>query len=482
MTSHQPPNVDEEQDNKYLLLYEYFPELHQKAESITKLTHRKQWARFIEAFADLCLWIHSPYSKHRLGNGVVIFNSWWCKRLLNAHRWHFDVYELLEPYLYTDHKYDYKKGLAREWIVTELFKQRTISMVTDIRFETNPYWTRVIRSLIDENSIGYKDNAEVSKGYIKLDTIKLSSNSKNISSYLITKGYTDTLLSGSKVSYSVANTGRLHHPLQNLKKEDRMILFKDWYSYDFKACAPSILAQEYFKLVPNGSLPAIEMFIENRIAIRAEIAKQINVDEQTVKRVLTGLFFGQTVPSEKQALWDIDYVAKHPDKVDRFTFAVINTFGPEVSKKLLSNELFLSIVHECQSKVFKHLAYALREKAVTLDNGTIQLTNQVGGVKTMNRWNSKQAVAHWYFGAERQAIDVVSKELEDTDNAQFLLIHDGFICNKLIDQKAYEQKIFEQTGYKLEIVLLAKELYLQVPVSSSEDGVYFLGDDFELAT
>ena len=468
----------EERDEDGVLLYEYFPELHQQAQSISKITHRKQWARFITAFSDLCLWIHSPYSKHRNGNGIVIFNSWWCKRLLNSHRWQFDVYQLLEPYLYTNHKYDYKKRLAREWIVTELFKQRTISMITDIRFETNPYWTRVIRSLIDDNNIGYKDNTKVSKGYIKLDIIQFS-NTKNISSNLIIKGYADTLLAGSKISYSVANTGRLHHPLQNLKKEDRMNVFQDWHSYDFKACAPSILAQEYFKLVPNGSLPAIEMFIENRIAIRAQIAKQINVDEQTVKRVLTGLFFGQTVPSEKQALWDIDYVAKHPDKVDRFTFAVINTFGPEVSKKLLSNELFLSIVHECQSKVFKHLAYALREKAVTLDNGSIQLTNQVGGVKTMNRWNSKQAVAHWYFGAERQAIDVVSRELEETDNAQFLLIHDGFICNKLIDQKAYEQKILEQTGYKLEIVLLAKELY---QVSSYEDELYFRGDAFDDAT
>jgi|688.fasta_scaffold05161_3 hypothetical protein len=430
------------------LLFEHFPELYRP--DIVKVTYRKQWSKFISAFSQLCLWVHSPYSKHKNGNGIVIYNSWWCKNLLNSHRWQFDVYAELEPYLTTNHTYSYTKNIAREWIPSENFIKRSIGLITDIRFDANPYWSRIIKTLIDEHGFGGYKESNIESGYIQLPVLSKIDKS-NVPSYLIVKAYATSLLNGTPISYSVANTGRLHHPLQNLKKEARTKLFTDWYSYDFKACAPSILSQEYFKLVPNGSLPAIEMFIENRKEIRAAIAKQINVEEQTVKRVLTGLFFGQTVPSEKQALWDIEYVAKNSHKVDRFTFAVINTFGPEIAQKLLSNELFLSIVNECQTKVFKHLAYVLREKATTLENGSIQLVNQAGGIKTMNRWNSKQAVAHWYFGAERLAIDVVSSLLTEM-NAQFLLIHDGFICNQLIDTKVFEQEILNKTGYNLEIV------------------------------
>lgn len=429
-------------NNNAALLYEYFPELYRHN---LKLTHRKQWDRFIYAFSFLCLWVHTSRAKHKYGQGIVLFPGWWGKYLLNCHRWHFNVQDELEPYISTDGQYNYKTATSRQWVPSIDFIERSSKFISDIRFQTNGYWVQVIKEVIIQYNL--ESVSQITKSNLHIPDLKQIKPDHNIESYLIIKAFAEKLQNGFPIEYTVANTSRLHHPLQNIKKTYRKQLFTNWHSYDFRACAPTVLAQEYYKLVPYSKLPAIDLFIENRIAIRDEIALQTGVSAQNVKRAFTGLFFGQTVPSQKQALWDI----KSTKPMELFKFSLINTFGPLITQKLLANELFISIVSECQSKVFRELSISLRQKAELDDNHCYTLTNLSGGIKTMTKWNSKKAVAHWYFGIERMLIDVVSNEL-DKLNASYLLIHDGFITNTKIDKNEIEQRIKEQTGYEVELI------------------------------
>ena len=424
--------------DEYQLLYEYFPELVRDG---LRVTHRKQWYRFLDAFSELCLWVHCSRSAHRSKNGIVLFPTWWNKHLPNHHRWHFNVEVELSPYLVTSGHYDYKKGLSKEWVPSENFLKRSASLITDKRFKTSNHWKGVIKSVINNT---LESTIEISQ--IKIDKLPDIKPDLNIESYLIYSAYADKLKEGMPVTYTVSNTSRLHNPLQNIKKYHRNKIFNGWYSYDFKACAPSILAQEYARLVPNSSLPAIHLFIENREQIRQEIANHTGIPEITVKRALTGLFFGQTVPTQQQARWDIS----HTTSLEKYRFSLINAFGPLVTEKLLNNPIFIDIVQECQLKLTKELAYYLRSMCTMSDTGFYQLTNISGGIKEMARWNSRQAVAHWYFGWERKMIDIASEVMINQD-ANFLLVHDGWIANKQIDTTQILYNIKTQTHFTLHI-------------------------------
>jgi hypothetical protein len=421
----------------FSLLFEHFPELYKPN---LRKTHQKQWQRFLTAFCDLCVWVHCSRARHKFNRGIVLYASWWDKHMLNSHRWHFDVKDALEPYVFTDGHYDYSRKLAREWYVTPEFKERSARFVSDYRFRVQPKWRSII-----ENLITFTDaETLITRSVIKLPMSVEIPKTENIEAGLILVSYIEKLKDGLPITYSVANTGRLHHPLQNIKKDIRAYLFDDWYSYDIRACAPAILKQLYYKLEPLEALPAIEVFIQRRTEIREKIAIQTGLPEITIKRALTGLFFGLTVPSQKQVSWDIKTTQ------DTFKFSMLIAFGPEVTGKLLSNELFNEIVIECQKKIMRRIARHLREEQTRINGTVIELTNSAGGIKRFNRWNTRQAVAHTYFGYERQVIDVVSEHLNKL-GASYLLIHDGWLSNKQIDMKQLEQEINDQLGFDLSI-------------------------------
>ena len=420
------------------LVYEYFPEL---LKPDLKKTHAKQWDRFMGAFCDLCLWIHCTRAKHKYGHGIVLFPKWWEKHLLNHHRWHFDLQETLEPYIFTDGHYDYRRKISREWYVTDNFRQRSIQMVSDPRFQTSQFWRYIIEQVLipepDQNSVKLKST-------VKLEPLANKKASGHLESDIIYLAYLDKLKAGMQLVYTVAANGRLLHPLQNMKREYRAELFKGWYSYDIQACAPTILAQLYNRLEPNEPLPNIQIFLQNREEIREEIAKQTGVESVSIKRVINGMFFGQTIPTDKQARWDISTKKQE----ENFKFSLINTIGPVATEKLLTNELFYAIVLECQIKIMRRLSRRLRAMT-TLSKEGRELVNAAGCKKVMKRWNPRQAVAHTYFGFERQVINVVSEYLGER-GINFLLIHDGWLTDKPIETKELKALIVDTIGFSLD--------------------------------
>lgn len=421
-------------DENLDLLFHFFPEL--KRDGL-KLTHKKQWDKFLIAFCYICIWIHHSRSVHKNGNGIVLFPKWWNTYLQRSDRWFFNVIDELKPYITTSGKYDSVKGVCREWIVNPEFKELTKELISHPLFKLDDKWKFIVKSVI------ITDEPKIKKGTIQLSTTP--SFIANHESFLIINAFADSLKKGLPIEYTESATGRLHHPLQNIKKIDRNNLFNNWYSYDFKACAPSILLQEFNKLCPNTNLPNIELFIENREEIRNTIAASTGISKGLIKKALTGLFFGQKIPSESQIRWDISST-----KDENFKFSLLNSFGEIVTQKLIQNDMFMNIVKDCQLKITKALSKSLRQQVI-IENDKKYLINMAGGKKEMQRWNSRQAVAHWYFGLERQVLNIAYEELVKND-CQFLLIHDGFICNKKIDTTVITTKIKTELDISLELI------------------------------
>lgn len=415
------------------LLLEYFPELKREL----KCTHQKQWNKFLIGFGEICLWVHCNRAAHKSGHGIVLFPKFWKQHFSNYQRWHFDLENELLPYLVTDNHYDYKAGISKCWLPTDDFISRSINFVTDYRFKTSPYWQSVIDAIIKPENVD-----------LTISNIKIKSSifdhviNDNIETGFILSTYKKDLLLGNKLEYYVSSSGRLHHPLQNLKTEVRNQLFVGWYNYDIKSCAPTILSQLFTQLESEVLLPALDTFIPNQTEIRNDIAARTGISIKDVKQALTAMFFGLTIPTKSQSAWDINSTAKE----DNYRFSLINSIGPEATKILLADDQFSAIVNETQS-IIKRLAFESHKTTEKNDLGW-QIKNAAGAIKSLSRWNARKVVAHIYFGYERKIIDVISEVLTELEIKHFL-IHDGWISDTPINISQLKKRVFIKTGFEI---------------------------------
>ena len=436
------------------LLLEYFPELHRPH---LKKTTAKQWDKFLNGFAEICLWVHCGRSRHHNGKGIVLFPKWWDKHWKNYGRWHFNVYDELRPFIQTDRKYNYKKGICKEWIVSEEFKARSASFVRDYRFKTDPKWSWVIHSILYHST----SEIEITRSCIVNPNINLDFPPiEDVESEMIIHSLAHFIKEGLSITYSEAPSGRLHHPIQNIKKIDRPYLFGNWFNCDFKSCAPTVLSQIFKKLCPNEKLNFIDYYLANTKDVRDTIHEQTGIDPKLIKGALTGMFFGMTIPSESQVKWDVNNSDWGTDEFDKFIFSIVNSLGPHTLQQLLGNDLFAGIDSDCK-KIVKAIS-AYYQTLVKRVDGEIRLGNSVGKIKVMKKWSAKKAMAHIYFGIERQLIDIVSRELEK-QNINFFLIHDGWICDKQFCVEELIQKVKVETEFDLliEIDQIAKPVIVE---------------------
>jgi hypothetical protein len=416
------------------LLLEYFPELKKEL----KITHSKQWTKFLNAFGEICIWVHFSRSRHKYGQGIVLFPKFWNSYFKNSNRWFFDVILELQPYLVTDNHYDYKSGTSKCWIPTDDFMNRSEKFISDYRFKTDLHWKNIVCNIVKPE-----------KTDIILSNVKINSNvfdnikNYNIEDDLILRTFTDTLLAGLDLEYYTSSSGRLQHPLQNMKTSTRNQLFSGWFNYDIKSCAPSVLCQLFAQLEPNISLPYLDSFIPNQSAIRTQIADRTGIPVKDIKQALTAMFFGLTIPSKSQYQWDVNSTIK----TDNFKFALINSLGTKSTEALLSDPQFSVIVDETQM-IIKRIASDIKQSLKKEDDGWY-ITNEAGAIKHLPRWNARKAVAHIYFGCERKIIDHIRLELDKLD-IKYLLIHDGWIADSIVNAVDLRRLIFVKTRFTLD--------------------------------
>lgn len=158
----------------------------------------------------------------------------------------------------------------------------------------------LMKTLLTCTDYHYSEAAGISKKYIlNKEGVELVQSLLNLT---ITKQaaieetyveeYKEEFLTG-QFTYN-ESSDRLFHPLQNIKKDYKHVLFyKQGYNhdYDINCCAPTLLYQEALKngLTPQ---PIIHHYIENRAELRVSLADELQTTPEIVKKVITALFQG----------------------------------------------------------------------------------------------------------------------------------------------------------------------------------------------
>ena len=236
---------------------------------------------------------------------------------------------------------------------------------------------------------------------------------------------------------------RLWNPLQRVKKSYKQEIFRDVgliYQYDIQSCAPTLIHQ-YSQRIPEividnkymqGPMDlylfALRDYLKDRKSIRDKIANETEVSPNIIKIIinalLTGAQLGRNKDSDIYKLLDgdiarIEYLKQHP-----------------YIKELRTD------IKTC----WEYIKPTLTRRSIVNKNNKHQLLPI----------SSKQK-SNIYFQLERQILDAVIEFMDSTGDIKYFLEHDGWSCNKKLDNELLTKWIKDKTGYdiQLELVVLS---------------------------
>jgi hypothetical protein len=269
----------------------------------------------------------------------------------------------------------------------------------------------LMKTLLTCTDHHYSEAAGVSKKYVlnkdgieliqsKLG-IKISKQAAVEETY--TEEYKNEFLTGN-FTYK-ESSDRFFHPLQNIKKDHKHILFyKQGYNhdYDINCCAPTLLYQEALKhgLKPQ---PLLHHYIENRAEVRKTLAVELQTTPDVVKKVITALFQGARLGTN-------EYSSIYREYNDT-----------ELINRIQQNK-YITSMRESIAKMWKTLPIADRRSG--------RLKNNL------------------YRQLESQVLKAVVNFLRKTNNKHFTE-HDGWKCEFKIDEFQLYRHVRDITGYNI---------------------------------
>jgi len=231
-------------------------------------------------------------------------------------------------------------------------------------------------------------------------------------------------------------SSRLWHPLQNVRKEQKLIVFSEnglKYQYDIECCAPTLIYQ-YSKQIPeilNGDtyvqgpneeyLPAMLKYISNRYEVRQQLANDAEISVDLAKEIINALLNGAKLSS-------------HSDS------AIYQLLGGDVARieYLKQNEFIKQLKLDIKT-CWDYIKHTL-PKTMIVDKNKRTRTKPI---------SSKQK-AGVYFDLERQVLNSVITYLSNTNNKHFLE-HDGWVCINEIDTEELIKWVKNSTGFDIKL-------------------------------
>jgi len=207
------------------------------------------------------------------------------------------------------------------------------------------------------------------------------------------------------------------------------------YDYDIECCNVTLIMQyanickfEYKKSNPDKKAPilkngAILEYMHAKEDIRKQLADEVGVSINQVKKVLTALVNGASVRN------CYGYLYKE--------------LGPNVSRAFSRNEFICRLVKDIKSCWDCINSYDDRRKTkvVFFKNGNVQLRKEK---------LSCQQKSKIYFELEKKVIDVVSSYISNCGIGIFK-IHDGWVTNNLVDTHELKNLIMYTTSFDVKI-------------------------------
>jgi hypothetical protein len=207
-------------------------------------------------------------------------------------------------------------------------------------------------------------------------------------------------------------SNRYWHAVQNLRKTVRneyLVRNGIVNQYDIVCAAQTLLSQTYTHAT-GRRLELIESYIANRDTIRKKLANDLDLPIQVVKTILTALFAGARIVSNTRN--------------DIFQLCEYDVARIEWMKQ----DMYLT---------------ELRKEISTMWRGIKPLLKTDARLSAKLRWKC-------YFALEKQVMDVIIKEAQDTNN-NYYIIHDAIATQRELDQTLIKQLIKDQTKFSIEI-------------------------------
>jgi len=230
-------------------------------------------------------------------------------------------------------------------------------------------------------------------------------------------------------------SSRLWHPLQNFRREyKRDVLEQNGYQhhYDIQCCAMTLIHQ-YAQQIPEvihqskwqqGPMDlylfALRDYLRDRQSIRQNIAQEADIDTDTVKRIVNALLAGARLSCNP-------------------TTEIYQMLGGDVARiRFLQQHEYLTQLREDIKICWDYIKPTLPRRS-KLDKNKQE---RMMPVTSRQKWGV-------YFDLERQVLNEVREFLCETNNRHFLE-HDGWSCENEINETDLSQRVFENTGFRVE--------------------------------
>jgi hypothetical protein len=231
-------------------------------------------------------------------------------------------------------------------------------------------------------------------------------------------------------------SNRDFNPVQFMPKERRRNVLENYgyrFHYDIEAAAATLLLQQarqcqQTELSTPRPLTSLEHYIQNRAEVRQQIANECHTDSKTVKLVINAVLQGAHLSRNgysvilKDLNWNYDLVLR------------------------LQNSQTLKDIRGDIREMWQILKTQIPQRYVTDKNGKVRKQPLSGRDKS-----------GFYRILEEQVAGVIRGHLK-RNKIRHLWIHDGWSCEKIVDDLELVSEVRRQTGF---VIKLDREVFDQ---------------------
>ena len=278
------------------------------------------------------------------------------------------------------------------------------------------------------------------------DAIGVNTQSDNTQLYpivvdLVQSEYSTELASGC-FEYN-DQSSRLWHPLQNFRREVKRDVLDTAgyrYHYDIECCAMTLIhqySQQIPEVVINNRwqqgpmdlyLFALRDYLRDRHAARQRIALEADITPETVKRMVNALLAGAKLSTNSKT-------------------EIYQMLGGDIARiRFLQQHEYLTQLRDDIRTCWQYIKPTLSRRSRQDRRGRERMLP----ISSRQKWGV-------YFDLERQVLNEIRDFLCESSTRHFLE-HDGWSCECEIDTTLLSQRVFENTGFRVEFDLKNKQL------------------------
>ncbi|MRW83725.1 hypothetical protein GJ698_06410 [Pseudoduganella sp. FT26W] len=242
------------------------------------------------------------------------------------------------------------------------------------------------------------------------------------------------IIKGDEVPVYTDKGGRRYHPIQNVRRDDKRILFNGWWDYDIDSCAATLVHQyakaHYGKSYPEvvEPFPAVARYINEKNTVRQHLATTAGVPQEQAKELSQMLLFlAPLTPHQRCSIYRLlgeDVVRLERLKKDAFVRQLV------AELKMMWRYAILADLHERRTQQIFVGAMGANIKE-----------------PPAKKAKYRQAI---FIGLERKVMDAIHTWF-GTEQFPGILMHDGFISRRNESPDVIEHYVLTSTGYKISI-------------------------------